>query len=77
MEVQVHTDHHVGGREDLISFIGFEVVAGLGPCADRVMSAHVHLGAARVVPTGRAVLERMFDRMDSRRPGAETIRRPA
>jgi hypothetical protein len=115
MEIQVHTDRHIRGQEELISFIGFEVVAGLGPCAERVTSAHVHLTAERLSRTGpaelrclvevrprghaplavthrastndaavrgavddmRQVLERMFHRIDERRPGADTIRRPA
>jgi hypothetical protein len=60
MEVQVRTDRHVRGQEDLISFIGFEVVDGLGPCAERVVSAHVHLVAETVSRAGaelRCVLE--------------------
>lgn len=45
MEIQVRTDHHVRGEQELISFVTAEVVAGLGPCAERVMSAQVHLTA--------------------------------
>jgi hypothetical protein len=115
MEIQVRTDHHVRGDEALIEFIASEVVTGLGPCAARVMSVHVHLTADSVTRVGsaalrcllevrprghaplavshgastkdeavrgatadmRGVLERMFDRVDGRRRGAETIRRPA
>lgn len=115
MEIQVQTDRHIRGKEELISFIGTEVVAGLGACAERVMSVHVYLTAESVAPKGtadlrcllevrprghaplavthraptkdaavrgavadmREVLERMFSRIDGRRPGAETIRHPA
>jgi hypothetical protein len=115
MEIQVRTDRHVAGDDGLISFIGSEVFEGLGPCAERVMSAHVHLTADRVTRPGaailrcllevrprghaplavthralskdaavhgavadmRGVLERMFQRIDRRHPGADTIRRSA
>jgi hypothetical protein len=115
MEIQVHTDRHVRGDEVLIAFVTSEVVTGLGACAGRVMSAHVHLTADSVTRTGspdlrcmlearprghsplavthcastkdaavrgavadmRSVLERMFQRIDARHPGADTIRRPA
>jgi len=113
MEIQVHTDHHVAGDQELISFVTSEVMTGLGPCAARVMSVHVHLaeesGARKgppdlrclveARPSGhaplavthrastkdaavrgavgdmRAVLERMFRRLDSQHAGAESIRR--
>jgi hypothetical protein len=45
MEIQVRTDHHVRGEEELISHVMSEVLAGLGPCVQRVMTAHVHLSA--------------------------------
>ncbi|WP_183407994.1 hypothetical protein [Nocardioides pocheonensis] len=45
MEILVGTDRQVPGREELLSFIGFEVLAGLGPCASRVSNVHVHLSA--------------------------------
>jgi hypothetical protein len=56
MEIQVRTDHHVRGDEELISYVGFEVVAGLGSCAERVTSAHVHLTAEHVGRRGQTVL---------------------
>jgi hypothetical protein len=39
VQIQVQTDRHVGGGEELTSFVTFEVLAGLGPCAPRVRSA--------------------------------------
>ncbi len=48
MEIQVHTDRHVSGDEEFISFVASEVVNGLGPCARRVMGVHVHLAADRI-----------------------------
>ncbi|MGY2876045.1 hypothetical protein ACVW00_003235 [Marmoricola sp. URHA0025 HA25] len=115
MEIQVRTDRHVKGDDELIAFVASTVVTGLGPCAARVMSAHVHLTAERISRVGppelrcllevrprghaplavthgastkddavrgaaadmRGVLERMFERIDARHPGADTIRRPA
>lgn len=115
MEIQVRTDRHLLDVEELVSFIGSEVVAGLGPCARRVLSVQVHLTldhfalrgqpdlscVLEVLPhdhvplavTHRAatdseairgavgdlrdVLERMFRRIDARRPDTEAIRHPA
>lgn len=114
MEIQVRTDRRLLDVEELVAFIGLEVVAGLGPCARRVLSAQVHLIADQVAPHGqpdlrcllevcprdhlplavthraptrdaairgaigdmRDVLERMFRRIDARRPDAEAIRHP-
>lgn len=45
MEIQVRTDQHVKGEEELISYVMSEVLAGLGPCVPRLMTAHVHLSA--------------------------------
>jgi len=43
MEILVRADRHVRARDDLLSSVGVEVVAGLGQCANRVSSAQVHL----------------------------------
>jgi len=61
MEIQVHTDRHVAGDQGLSSFVTSEVVTGLGPCAARVMSVHVHLteesGARKGAPDLRCLVE--------------------
>ena len=70
MQIQVQTDHDVGGNDELTSFVGFEVLAGLGACAARVTSACAVLttdstrhpgppalrGVLEVRPTGHAPL---------------------
>jgi hypothetical protein len=112
VEILMRTDHRIPSQDAWFSFVGFEVLAGLGPCASRVTSAQVNLSAENdgragptlrcrleVLPEGhaplavmhqaptddeavrgavgdmRAVLERMFRRIDA--PHApETFRRP-
>jgi hypothetical protein len=61
MEIQVHTDRHVRAAEELISYIGSEVLTGLGPCAERVMSAHIHLTAENDVRRGPTDLRCMLE----------------
>jgi hypothetical protein len=56
LEILVGTDHRVPGRDELISFVGFEIVAGLGPCASRVSNVHVHLAAESCGWSGPAIL---------------------
>jgi hypothetical protein len=51
MDIQVRTDHHVRGKDELISFVMYEVLAGLGPCAHRVTTAHVHLSLENAAAT--------------------------
>jgi hypothetical protein len=105
VEIQVRTDQQLRTGDELAAFVGFELLAGLGPCAGRVLSACVHLttdwsahdgpvlrcvlevnplGHAPLVVTHRApsrevavqaavgdmrgLLERMFRRIDARRP---------
>ena len=43
MEIQVRTDRALKGGQDLAAFVGYELVAGLGACAVRVLSALVEL----------------------------------
>jgi len=43
MEVQVRTDRHVPGGRELASFVGYELLAGLGACAARVACAYVQV----------------------------------
>jgi hypothetical protein len=43
MEIQVRTDRALRGGHELATFVGYEIVAGLGACAIRVMSALVEL----------------------------------
>jgi len=43
MEIQVSTDRALRGGRELAAFVGYEIVAGLGACADRVISALVEL----------------------------------
>jgi hypothetical protein len=43
MEIQVSTDRALKGGRELAAFVGYEVVAGLGAVADRVISALVEL----------------------------------
>jgi hypothetical protein len=45
VEILVGTDRRVPERDELLAFVGFEVLAGLGPCASRVSDVHVHLSA--------------------------------
>lgn len=56
MEIQVRTDRRLLHVEELDAFIGFEVVDGLGPCARRVLSAHVHLTVDHFAPRGQPEL---------------------
>lgn len=61
MQIQVQTDRHAAGDEKLASFVGFEVLAGLGPCAARVTSACALLTSEESLRPGpaarRCVLE--------------------
>lgn len=69
MEILVGTDRDVPGRDELIAFVGFEVVAGLGPCASRVSNVHVHLSAEGGGRIGRASLRcRLEVRPDGHEP---------
>jgi hypothetical protein len=43
MEIQVSTDRALRGGRELAAFVGYEIVAGLGAFADRVISAMVEL----------------------------------
>jgi hypothetical protein len=43
VEIQVRTDRALKGGQDLAAFVGYELVAGLGTCAERVLSALVEL----------------------------------
>jgi hypothetical protein len=60
MEIQLHADRSVRDEDELLAFVGFELVAGLGPCASRVLSAHVDLSlepGRGPVPSLSCVLE--------------------
>ena len=60
MEIQVRTDRQLPTADDFVSFVGSELLAGLGPCASRVLSACVHLTtdwSARGGPVLRCLLE--------------------
>lgn len=62
MEIKVRTDRAMRDGQQLASFVGYEVVAGLGACAARVASALVELteettDAARGKPVLRCQLE--------------------
>jgi hypothetical protein len=61
VEIGVRTDRHVSAGDDLVSFVGFEMVAGLGPCADRVLSACVHLTTDWSTHDGRPVLRCLLE----------------
>lgn len=61
MEIGVRADRHLRTDEDLASFVGFELVAGLGPCADRVLSACVHLTTDWSTHDGRPVLRCLLE----------------
>jgi hypothetical protein len=59
VQIQVQADHDVGSDE-LTSLVGFELLAGLGPCAARVTSACAVLttdGRYDGPPALRCVLE--------------------
>ena len=43
MEIQVWADKDLRNSRELASFVGYEIVAGLGSCATRVASALVEL----------------------------------
>ena len=43
MEIQVRTDRALAAGPELASFVGYEIVAGLGACTARVVSAFVEL----------------------------------
>lgn len=43
MEIQVRTDRALRDGQELATFVGYELVAGLGACATRVLSALVEL----------------------------------
>ena len=43
MEIQVLTDRALRGGQDLAAFVGYELLAGLGASADRVLRALVEL----------------------------------
>ncbi|HEX2895820.1 MAG TPA: hypothetical protein VHO29_17590 [Marmoricola sp.] len=43
MEILVRTDHPIPEDDALTSSVGFELLAGLGPCAARVVKAQVNL----------------------------------
>lgn len=43
MEIQVWADRPLRAEDELVSLVGTELVAGLGPCAGRVTSACVHV----------------------------------
>ena len=60
MEIQVRTDRQFPTADEFVSFVGSELLAGLGPCASRVLSACVHLTtdwSARGGPVLRCLLE--------------------
>jgi len=77
MEIQLRTDRHLRGVEELASFVGFEVVTGLGPCAARVASAHVHLTAESGARTGPPELRCLLEvRPRGHAPLAVTHRAP-
>lgn len=60
MEIQVRTDQQLQSGDELAAFVGFELRAGLGPCAARVLSACVHLTtdwSAQDGPVLRCLLE--------------------
>jgi hypothetical protein len=61
MEIEVCTDRSVRETGDLASFAGYEVLAGLGPCADRVASARVELSVASTAERGRTRLRCQFE----------------
>lgn len=61
MEIQVRADRHLLDVEELVSFIGFEMVAGLGPCARRVLSAQVHLTLDHFSPRGQPHLSCLLE----------------
>jgi hypothetical protein len=60
VEIQVRSDRHLRTGDELVSFVGLELLAGLGPCASRVLSACVHLTtdwSAHDGPVLRCLLE--------------------
>jgi len=56
MEIQVRTDRALRGGHELATFVGYEIVAGLGACAARVISALVELTEDRATAQGPAGL---------------------
>ncbi len=76
MQVQVRTDHHVDGDEKLIAFVEEQVVAGLAPYADRIMSVQVHLSSESGARRGPADLACMIEVRATRR-GPVVVRRHA
>ncbi len=56
MEIQVRTDRALRGGHELATFVGYEVVAGLGACAVRVISALVELTEDQATTDRPAVL---------------------
>jgi hypothetical protein len=61
MDIVVRADRQVHDTGDLASFVGYEVLAGLGPCADRVASARVELSVARAAERGHTRLRCQFE----------------
>jgi len=56
MEIRVRADRPLAAEDELVSFVGFEVLAGLGPCAERVLTAHVQVTTHRPLQAGPAEL---------------------
>lgn len=52
MEIRVHADHRLPAEDELVSLVGSEVLAGLGPCAERVLTTHVQVTSHRAVHAG-------------------------
>jgi hypothetical protein len=61
VEIQVRTDRCIRSGEELASFVGFEMLSGLGPCAGRVLSACVHLTPDWSTHDGRRVVRCLLE----------------
>jgi hypothetical protein len=76
MQIQVRTDYHVDGDEELIAFVEEKVREGLAPYADRIMSVQVHLSSESGARKGPADLACMIEVRPARR-GPVVVRRHA
>ena len=76
MQIQVRTDYHVDGDEQLIEYVEEQVNDGLAQYADRIMSVQVHLSEESGARKGPADLVCMIEVRPSRR-GPVVVRRHA
>ena len=76
MQIQVRTDYHVDGDDELIAYVEEQVTAGLAPYAERITSVQVHLSAESGARKGPADLACMIEVRPTRR-GPVVVRRHA